>query len=35
MEKRNITLDVVLAENERRKALLARDCYDPLKGVGC
>lgn len=35
MEKRNITLDAVLAENECRKDLLARDRYDPLKGVGC
>ena len=29
------TIDDLLAENERRKALLAGDVYDPLTGVGC
>ena len=35
MEKRAITLEAVLIENERRKSMLARDRYDPLTGVGC
>lgn len=35
MEKRAITLEAVLIENERRKSMLARDRYDPLAGVGC
>ena len=29
------TIEAVLVENERRKALLVRDRYDPLAGVGC
>ena len=28
-------IEDVLAENDRRKALLAADAYDPLTGVGC
>ena len=30
-----MSINDVLAENERRKGALAKESYDPLKGVGC
>ena len=35
MEDMKNTIEAVLVENERRKAVLTRDRYDPLAGVGC
>ena len=35
MDKEKITIEAVLAENERRQACLSSDLYDPLTGVGC
>ena len=31
----NINIDEIVKENRRRTALLERDPYDPIKGVGC
>ena len=33
--KNTMNIQDILAENEQRKAALARDRYDPLTGVGC
>ena len=35
MDKEKITIEAALVENERRKARLTSDLYDPLAGVGC
>ena len=35
MEDMKNTIEAVLVENEHRKAVLARNRYDPLAGVGC